>query len=136
MTSERVKIYLAGPILGTADAELRGWRNEARRRLFFADVVDPAERDYRGREEAFAEEIVLADKAAIDTCDAVLAYCPRPSAGTAMEILYAWERSTPVAAWVPPGVPVSPWIRYHSLSVSRFASEAVGVLFRESLRRR
>jgi hypothetical protein len=81
------------------------------------DVFDPMERDYRGIEDANVSAIVEGDKQDIASCCAVLAYCPKPSVGTSMEIHYAWMFGIPVVVVVPEGVLVSPWLRYHATTV-------------------
>jgi hypothetical protein len=63
------------------------------------------------------------DKWDIDQCDVVLAYAWQPSAGTSMEVLYAWEGSKKpyweskverVVLVIPEHLRISPWYRYHS----------------------
>lgn len=108
-------VYLAGPINGCTDAEARAWRVRATELL--GSVLNPMDRDYRGRETDNVAELVEADKADIDAASAVLAYCPTPSVGTSMEVLYAWLHGKHVVAVVPEGTPVSPWLAYHSTVV-------------------
>lgn len=120
-------IYLAGPINGCTDAEAMDWRAEATR-LLEGDVLDPMARDYRGAEDLNIEEIVEGDKDDIDECTAILAYCPRPSVGTSMEIHYAHTQRQPVVVVVPAGAPVSPWLRYHATSVVPTVADAVAVI--------
>lgn len=114
-----MRIYLAGPINACSDDEVTSWRAEARAALEPRghEIVDPADRDFRGVENETYESIVEGDKADINRCDLVIAHCWQPSYGTAMELLYAWERDIPVFAVVPNGQPVSPWVRYHSKRV-------------------
>jgi hypothetical protein len=118
-----LKVYLCGPINGCTDEECNGWRALVRE-LFHTELVtgrlkqqvflvDPMRRDYRGREEESWREIVELDKVDVGGCDAVLASVPKPSVGTSMEILWAWERGKLVVGVVPPGGKVSPWLRYH-----------------------
>lgn len=128
VSSRRVTaVYLAGPINGCSDIEARGWRAEATR-LLTGGVLDPMARDYRGLEDLNVDEIVEGDKNDIDNCAAVLAYCPKPSVGTSMEILYAHTRRMPVVVVVPSGAPVSPWLRYHATQVVSTITEAVDAL--------
>lgn len=122
MNDER-PVYLAGPIQGCTDSEATDWRSAARM-LIRGSVLDPMARDYRGRETENVVDIVEGDKADIRKCRAVLAYCPRPSAGTSMEVHYAWALHIPVFTVVPAG-PVSPWLRYHSAAVFRDLAAAV-----------
>lgn len=108
-----MRIYLAGPIFGRSDAEAREWRQAAAMLLSEHECVDPTVWDYRGREDDHATEIVRRDLAEIDGCDAVLAMCPQPSMGTAMEVFYAARLGKLVIAVVPSGR-VSPWLRAHA----------------------
>ncbi|MET9222391.1 nucleoside 2-deoxyribosyltransferase [Streptomyces sp. NPDC003300] len=116
--------YLAGGINGLTDDQATTWRAQARA-LLNGDVLDPMARDYRGHEDANVTAIVEGDLADIAQCDAILAWCPRPSWGTAMEIHHAHTRGLPVIAVVPPGVPVSPWLRYHTTAVVHTVADAV-----------
>lgn len=121
-----MKIYLAGPINGCTDEQANGWRSQAK--AIHADVLDPMARDYRGKESENVTDIVEGDKADIDSCDAVLVWFERPSVGTAMEILYAWERGKPVAVVDVSGKPLSPWIRYHATSTHKELADAIRTL--------
>lgn len=114
---EMTTVYLAGPINGCTDAEMFDWREDMEARLYGLEILSPADRDYRGKEDESVQEIVEADKADIDASDIVIAYCPKPSVGTSMEVLYAWERGKYVIVYAPPGAPVSPWLRYHASAV-------------------
>lgn len=113
-------VYLAGGISGLGDNECNGWRAEAKALLpREIDVLDPMSRDYRGKEGENVKAIVEGDLADIQSCQVIIAYCPRPSWGTAMEIHYAatadgYRRTVAV---VPAGVAVSPWLRYHTDAV-------------------
>jgi nucleoside 2-deoxyribosyltransferase len=82
-------------------------------------------RDYRGREGDHVREIVELDLVDIDGSDVVLANCANPSWGTAMEIRYAWETRKSVHAVVPPGRPVSPWLRYHCAGIHEDLDAAI-----------
>lgn len=122
-------IYLAGPIFGCSDGEAVDWRQRATA-LLGGDVLDPMDRDYRGRETdpETIRQIVEGDKADISRCSGVLANTPWPSFGTAMEIHYAWSLRLPVVA-VATGR-VSPWLAYHSALVTSSLEDAVAELKR------
>lgn len=109
------RIYLAGPIFKCTDDQAVNWRDEARDLLAGYELVDPMDRDYRGIETGNEEALVANDKADILGCDLVLAMAVTPSAGTSMEILFAWERRIPVITIA--ASPCSPWIFYHSTVV-------------------
>lgn len=98
--------YLAGPIAGCTLAEKHDWRIVATERL--GDVIDPT---------GWTENVVALDKAAIRKSEAVLAYCPKPTVGTTMEIMYAYQIGKPVIVVVPKGVEISPWILCHATAV-------------------
>lgn len=51
--------------------------------------------------------------------------CPKPSYGTAMEILYGFERGKRVIAVLPIGATPSPWVLYHAEVVFGSATDAV-----------
>lgn len=117
-------LYLCGPINGCTDVEANDWRTYIKER-WAGQTLDPMRRDYRGREEESFREIVELDKEDVLESDIILANCPKPSAGTSMEILFAWENNRPVVAVVPRGIPVSPWIRYHSTHVVHSLADAL-----------
>lgn len=109
-------LYLCGPINGCTDAEANDWR-QAVIAAWPGRCIDPMVRDYRGREAEAFQEIVEMDKADVDACDVLLVNYDRPSVGTSMEVLYAWERGKQVIVVCRPDAPISPWLRYHAHSV-------------------
>lgn len=143
-------VYLAGGINGLSDADANDWRTTVKDMLpREIGVLDPMSRDYRGREDENAQVIVDGDLADIKQCEAIIAYCPRPSWGTAMEIHWSsqhrritcevggsdYEPSTTVTlgyrrtvAVVPEGTSVSPWLRHHTDAVVATLEEAVAVV--------
>jgi nucleoside 2-deoxyribosyltransferase len=94
------------------------------------DTLDPMARDYRGRElePGVAREIVENDKADIDQCDALLVNYVKPSVGTSMEILYAWERKKQIVLLCTFEEQLSPWLIYHSTQIVHSLRDAVGLL--------
>ena len=107
-------IYLCGPINGCTDQECRDWREFVKSR-WSGSTIDPMHRDYRGREDENVREIVELDKADIDGSDVLLVNYDKPSVGTSMEVLYAWERGKKIVVVVSSfDVKLSPWLRYHS----------------------
>ena len=119
-------VYLAGGINGLPDSECRDWRDEAKKRLQF--TRDPMRRDYRGKEAENAAEIVRGDLVDINESDVVLAMCPRPSWGTAMEIFYSWLHRKPVIAVVPRIKDTSPWLRHHATSLHESLEDALNAI--------
>lgn len=109
-------VYLCGPINGCTDAECNDWRAFAKQHLN-AGTLDPMRRDYRGRETqpGVAAEIVAGDEDDVRACDVVLANCPKPSWGTAMELRMAKaELGKRVVVVLPDGTVPSPWLIHHS----------------------
>ena len=122
-----MRVYLCGPINGCTDEECKDWRAYATTHLQ-AETVDPMVRDYRDREDTAVAEIVEADKADIDTCGTLLVNYVKPSVGTSMEILYAWERGKRILVVASPDVTISPWLRYHSTTILDSFAAAVTLL--------
>ncbi len=115
-----MKVYLAGPINGMSDEMAKSWRGTAREMLEKRglEILDPMVRDYRGKEELNIEALVEQDKRDIDEADAILANVWKVSAGTSMEIFYAWSLGKPVITLITPGSRPSPWVSYHSTYVT------------------
>jgi nucleoside 2-deoxyribosyltransferase len=105
--SKARRVYLAGP----PHAEEYRRRAEALVRALGWEPVDPMRRDYRGRTEGNETEIVEADLAEIDGCDAVLAAFTSPDEGTALEAWYAHALGKRVVAYTG-GMPAHPWTVY------------------------
>src|SRR6266511_2269887 len=101
------RVYLAGP----------PYAEEYRRRAAVLvrgsgwEPVDPMRRDFRGRTQGKAAEIVEGDLAEIESCDAVLAAFTSPDEGTAMEAWYAHSLGKLVVAYTG-GPPPHPWTVY------------------------
>lgn len=128
-------VYLCGGINGLSDAECRDWR-EVAKELLKGDTLDPMRRDYRGKEDESVNEIVLGDLEDIRRSDALLVNATRPSWGTAMELVYAFQRGSsskpgvagkPIVAFVGDSR-VSPWLRYHSTHIVETVEQAVDVI--------
>ena len=118
-------VYLSGAMLGCTDAECKDWREYAKRRLK-CETRDPVVlRDFRGREQEGIVEVVERDKADIDDCAIVLVNFIKPSVGTSMEILYAWERGKTVVLVAPQNSIISPWLLYHSHKVFFTLEDAI-----------
>ena len=111
-------------MLGCTDEECRDWREYAKQHLK-CTTLDPMIRDYRDRPMDGMMDMVVNDKADIDGCDTLLVNFVKPSVGTSMEVLYAWERGKRVVLVAPRGAVVSPWLVYHSHHVFHSIDEAV-----------
>ncbi len=110
-----LRIYLAGPVFNTSDEDQK-WRQYFKKEILAKgfEVIDPLElRDYRGLEEEKMVEIVEKDLKDLKKSDILLIYAPKPSWGTAMEIVYAYLQSKQIIT-VAPEKEISPWLKYHS----------------------
>jgi hypothetical protein len=118
-------VYLCGPINGCTDAECKDWREFAKVNLR-VKTLDPLARDYRGRERepGMDKEIVENDKIDIDNSSMLLVNYVKPSVGTSMEVLYAWERSRAILIVCEKGTNLSPWLTYHSHQIVHSMREA------------
>lgn len=122
--------YLCGGINGLSDSDCTDWREFAKAKLI-TNTLDPMRRDYRGREDQCVNEIVQGDVSDIDGSDFVLVNATRPSWGTAMEIVYAFQRGKRTVAFVSTAR-VSPWLRYHCGVICDSAENAVSVINTEA----
>lgn len=118
-------VYLAGPINGCTDSECKDWREYVKRELGEENTLDPMRRDYRGIELESVNEIVEGDKEDIDASAIILVNYDRPSVGTSMEILYAWERNKPIIVVSLPETRLSPWLIYHSSKILNSFNDAI-----------
>lgn len=129
------RVYLAGPIANCDDEECADWRNWATG-VFHAngvEVENPMDRDMRGVKNFDIRALVEGDKAAIDRCSHILVHWSRIGAGSAMELIYGWERKKKIvivnAAWGP----LSPWLRYHSHRVVDDLDEGIRFVLNDSV---
>lgn len=123
------KIYLCGPINGCTDEECKDWRELVKTK--WPDTIDPMRRDYRGKEHESVKQIVELDKIDIMNCDVVLVNYDKPSVGTSMEILYAFERGKFVVIVADYSTRISPWLQYHSHAI--VGSFAAAIYFIETV---
>jgi len=115
------KVFVSGPIQGMeTEQSYRGAVRAICARCGF-EVVDPWEREkvlYRGVEHGWWERVPAADfihrdLEDIERCDVLVAYMPRLSAGTCMELFYAklmGKKTICMCEFENP----SPWIVLHS----------------------
>lgn len=106
-------IYLCGPINGCTDEECKDWRAYVASK-WQGRCIDPMVRDYRGREAEAFREIVELDKIDVAQSDVILVNYDKPSVGTSMEILYAWQLGKMIVVVCAADAVISPWLRYHS----------------------
>lgn len=119
-------LYLCGPINGCTDEECRDWRAYVTA-AWGGRSIDPMLRDYRGREAEAFREIVELDKIDVTEADIILVNYDKPSVGTSMEVLYAWERGKRVIVVCREDAVISPWLRYHAHHIVHSFDEALAV---------
>lgn len=132
-------VYLSGPIAGCTDEQCQDWRQAAiadltnpvkntlyDRKTF--DIINPMDRDYRGKCDQVYHEVVELDKRDIRDSDVMLINWKFPSVGTSMEILYAWEHNVVNVLVLPSDKDkgdISPWLLYHCTKVTNSLDEAI-----------
>ncbi len=120
-------LYLCGPINGCTTEECTNWR-ELVKSIWNGETLDPMRRDYRGKEDESVVDIVEFDKIDIMHSDALIVSYDKPSVGTSMEILYAFERGKIVVVVAAMGARISPWMRYHSHRITSTYDSAVQII--------
>jgi len=121
-------IYLCGPINGCTDEECKDWR-ELVKGLWDGPTLDPMRRDYRGMEAESVRPIVEFDKIDVTNSDVILVNYDKPSVGTSMEVLHAWERGKLVVIVSKYGKQgLSPWLLYHSHGVCTSFEQALSYI--------
>jgi nucleoside 2-deoxyribosyltransferase len=129
------KVFISGPIQGM---EKRQSYREAIRRICIRcgyEPIDPWQREkiiYRGEEHGWWEKVPAADFIKrdledIEKCDVLIAYMPRLSAGTCMELFYAKMRGKKTICICKIKNP-SPWITTHSDIILRKIEELKSAL--------
>ena len=95
MPKRRPQIYLAGPIHGCNDAQIRLWRDTVKRKYGNqCEFLDPSENLLN--QEASPAEVVEADVRAIESADGLLVNMWRESIGAALGVVHAHRRGQPV----------------------------------------
>lgn len=112
-------VYLSGPIKDVSGEEAAAWREEAEKQLSpTIRVYNPLlkgnfSEDVRRGVFTEIEWLVETDKSEIDASDCLLVYPFANSYGTAMEVLYGWERGKQIYM-VGDMEKASPWLKHHS----------------------
>ena len=116
----KIRIYLAGRAFETT------YRKQVKREYgHIFNLIDPmiengvfvdTKKMQINHNGATVESIVETDKHLINTCDVLVAYIDQYTAGTMMEILYAYQLKKPVYLIVTPGKEFEKdiWLSYHS----------------------
>lgn len=128
-------IYLAGPIANCTDSEARDWRNRVMAELGdHYGFRNPMGRDMRFANETrelqieHSVEATRADKKAIGECNILLAYMPKPSQGTAMELMHASYSKHTCIVVAPLSHKLSLWVPAHCDFIYETFDEAIELL--------
>jgi len=124
------KAFVSGPIQGMeTEQDYRDAIREICVRCGF-EVLDPWKREkviYNGAERGWwnkvpAADFIQRDLEDIEKCDLLVAYLPKLSAGTCMELFYArLKRKKTICVCLMPSI--SPWIAYHSNMILKSIEE-------------
>lgn len=95
MPKRKFQVYLAGPIHGCNDAQIRLWRDSVKQKYGNqCEFLDPSENLLN--QEASPAEVVEADIRAIESADGLLVNMWRESIGAALGVVHAHRRGQPV----------------------------------------
>ena len=132
------KVFISGPIQGMETEQ--SYRNVIHKICVRSDYepVDPWEREkiiYKGTEQGWwsrvpAADFIRRDLEDIEKCDILVAYFPRLSAGTCMELFYAKLKGKKTICMCQIENP-SPWIIVHSDMILKKIEELEDALKRE-----
>lgn len=128
------KVYLCGGIKDLSIAEACNWRDKATKDL--SDnlgcnflTLNPMRRNFRDCEFQSQNEIVQLDKNDIIAADIILVNATKPSWGTAMEVLFAFERNKIIVAFTGTDFKeTSPWLAFHATRVCKTYDEAISYI--------
>jgi len=124
------KIYLCGGIKDLTTEEASEWRNEVKDILKPSrgyKCFDPMRRNFRDSEFQSQNEIVSLDKKDIIDADILLVNATKPSWGTAMEVLFAFERHKIIVSFTGTDNKKdwNPWLGFHSTRLTKTIYEAI-----------
>ncbi|MHC1601263.1 MAG: nucleoside 2-deoxyribosyltransferase [Candidatus Nezhaarchaeales archaeon] len=135
-----IKVFISGPIQGMEDKQ--EYRAKIRRILEAKgyEVIDPWEREkiiYKASREDWWKNVpprdfIDRDLRDVERCDVLIAYLPRLSAGTCMELFYAKLKGKKVISIIEFDDP-SPWITLHSDIILRSLNELKDYIEKEGL---
>ena len=128
--NDKLTVYLAGPMLGRSDDDCKVWREKMIDSVMDVNFNNPMDRDYRDKkiEDGVDRDIVEHDKRDIDLSEIVVVHYDKPSVGTSMEILYAFDRGKYILLINRSKKRLSPWLTYHASNIVKTLKEAIEVI--------
>jgi nucleoside 2-deoxyribosyltransferase len=137
------KIYLCGGIKDLTKEAATEWRIQAIRELesqiingtnyeFKFECLDPMRRNFRSNEWQSQNEIVNLDKKDIIECDILLVNATKPSWGTAMEVLFGFEKHKIIVAFTGSDNEKdwNPWLGFHATKLTKTLDEAIAYIIK------
>lgn len=106
----RLRVYLAGPMLNCTKEQATAWRNRLKNKYKKIEFYDPCEFEFK---EMTSKVIVKTDLKYVKKCDVVVANVWKISAGTVMEIAYAWWYGKTIVI-LAKRKHVGAWLQHHS----------------------
>ena len=120
------KIYLGGAIKDLSIKERREWRLLAIVALDKFICLDPMRRNFRDTEFQSQNEIVALDKVDIIDSDILFVNATKPSWGTAMEIMFAFNHHKIIVTFTGGEFGLTnPWVAFHSTRITNTLEEAI-----------
>lgn len=124
-----MKIYLCGGIKDLNVEDQTVWRDKAVEELDEFKIFNPMRRNFRNCEFQSQNEIVSLDKKDIIDCDILLVNATKPSWGTAMEIMFGFDRHKIIVAFTGKTyTEVSPWVAFHATRICETLEEAIAYI--------
>lgn len=121
-----IKIYLAGGIKDMSKEVAIEWRTKATEKLHTFQCLNPMRRDFRESEFQSQNEIVQLDKADIINADILLVNATKPSWGTAMEVLFAFQKHKIIVTFTGDNFEnTSSWLAFHATRITKTLDEAL-----------
>jgi len=119
-------VYLCGGIMNLSTNEQKDWRENAKEQLIRFNKLDPMRNNFRDLEQEHRNEIIGFCKKDIIDSDILLVNATKPSWGTAMEIMFAFERNKIIVAFTGNDFEkTSPWVIFHSTRICKTLEEAL-----------
>ena len=113
-------LYLCGGIYNLTKKQQKEWRNQVKKELSkHYKIIDPTNKPYTGRNQ---KEIVEYDKQNIIRSDVIIVNATKPSWGTAMEILYAYQHHKKIIVFTKDK---NPWLEYHSTVICETLQQVI-----------
>ena len=126
------KGYLSGPIDNCTSAEIKDWRNFLKKEYPQYHWYDPLDLTDNAKESVIEKDfskIIPKEKQMIVNSDFMIVYPWKPSSGTSMEVMFAYDHKIPVIAIKDPNqLYLSPWITYHCIHVANTFKDAMEAL--------